>query len=456
MTWSRRRLLQQVGLSALASQLLPPLSVRAQGALPKRLIIMATSNGTIHEQWLPAMNGTTLQLSPILQPLLPYRDRLLVVDGLDYTVAIQKGRKDGHFGGANGALTGMSNVIIDPNDPAEHSLALGPSIDQVIGARIGASLPFRSLQLGIKVEDYSPTCTYSFSGPRQAVMAENSPYVTWDRVFGRFMPSGAPDPAVEREKSRQRSLLDFHVKELRRLERGLGPDDRSRLGAHLSSIRELEQRLGAPRSAAALDACVKPARGQTLDFDPYSTSSTIPALCELNRRMAVMALACDLSRVVLLQYGRPGAQHRFSWLGPEFNSDPDNGPNDSTAGIHGLAHNESNPASRAKLVRCHAWYATEMKALLDALAGIREGEGTMLDNTLVVWMNEMGTGSHDLTKTPWVLAGNVGGFFRTGRLVRSPGPHNRLLASIDQAFGATSGVFGDRDFCPGPLAGLTA
>jgi Protein of unknown function (DUF1552) len=454
---SRRRFLAGLGASAGLAPLLPPLEALANGgALPKRLLFVGTANGTVREQWLPGFTQGALQLKTILQPLAAYASQLLVVDGLNYQVAIDKGVKDGHFGGMNGALTGRGNAIIDPNDDAGHSLALGISVDQHIAKSLSAGLAFRSLELGIEVEAYSPTvATYAYAGSKQPLLPENSPFLVWDRVFKNFSPTGQVDPVAERRKADQRSLLDFVAKDIKRVERGLGRSDKARLEAHLTSVRELETALGAVRPPSSLDACTRPARGTVIDTDPYSGNDNIPAISRMQMDLMVTAMACDLTRVGTLVYGRAGAQHRFTWLGPEFNSDPDNGPNDSTAGLHGLAHNESNPTSRAKLARCHAWYAGEVKALLDKLAAVPEGNGSMLDNTLVVWMNEMGTGSHSLEKTPWVLAGNLQGTFRTGRLVTSPGPHNRLLLSLTQAFGLPDSTFGDPDFCPGPLAGLT-
>ena len=122
-----------------------------------------------------------------------------------------------------------------------------------------------------------------------------------------------------------------------------------------------------------------------------------------------MALDCDLTRVGTIQYGRAGATHQLTWLGDEFEVDA-HIAGDGTIGIHGLAHNEADPAARANLTICHRWYAGEMAYLLDKLEAIPEGDGTMLDHTLVVWMNEMGTGgTHGLERTPWVLAGNVDG-----------------------------------------------
>jgi len=172
--------------------------------------------------------------------------------------------------------------------------------------------------------------------------------------------------------------------------------------------------------------------------------------------LVVGAMSCDLIRGATIQFGRAGANHRLAWLGEAFGRNPGN---DGTEGIHSFAHDELTPSTRNGLVQIHAWYAGEMKALMDRLAAIPEGTGTMLDNTLVVWFNELGKGgSHELTETPWVLGGNLGGHFKTNQFLDFPdAPHNRLLLNLVHGMGLSNETsFGDKDFCSGPLAGLTA
>jgi hypothetical protein len=204
--------------------------------------------------------------------------------------------------------------------------------------------------------------------------------------------------------------------------------------------------------------CSIPNLGARLNLND---ETKIPQLGRLQMDQLVMAMACDLTRVGTVQYGRAGANHHFAWLGPEFATDPYIRPGvDETSGIHGLAHAQANKTYENNLMKCYTWYASELAYLWQKLKSIREGGGTMADNTLVIWMNELGNGStHSTEDVPWILFGRLGGF-RPGRLVSVHGApastraHTHLLVSIGQAFGLTQNTFGDADFA-GPMAGLT-
>ena len=441
--FSRRAVLRTAGAGTALLPLVPMLEAEAQGAAgPKRIVFVYSSNGTVHERWVPQMNGGELELSFILQPLAAHSSRLLVIDGLDYTACDEKGDRKGHYGGMNTALTGTASRFVDPGN-STRTAPLGPSVDQHIASAVSEGLRFRSLELGVQVGGHISTRHVNWAGPAEPLPPENDPAAVFERVFRDLVPSGsnpAPDPrAIDRS-----SILDFVRGDLGRVRDRLGAHERHKMDAHLESVRRVEQALLTGTGSASTDSCQSPAISSGLDAN---VNDNIPQISRVQIDLMVMALACDLTRVGTIQYGRAGAQHRFSWLGPEFRSDPDNGPNDSTSGIHGLAHNEENSESRDKLARCHQWYAGEMAYLLDALAAIPEGSGTMLDNTLVVWMNELGTGSHSLRRTPWVIGGNVGNFFRSGRLVQvSDQPHNRLLVSLCQAMGLDDQTFGDSDY----------
>jgi hypothetical protein len=157
-------------------------------------------------------------------------------------------------------------------------------------------------------------------------------------------------------------------------------------------------------------------------------------------------------------FGRSGAGHRFTWLGKEFATDPILGASCQAKGFHAIAHREVDADSRAKLVRIHTWYAEQLAYFLGKLAAIPEAGGTMLDNTLVVWLNELGRGGdHSHEKIPWVIAGNAGGFLKTGQVVSFPDqPHNRLLLTLCHAMGVAAESFGDPDYCKaGPLTGVS-
>ncbi len=454
----RRLFLRSLGLGAAMLPFIPILDAHADpGAQPLRLVFFFSGNGTIRESWLPSMSGSELLLSPILAPLEKHKSKLLVVDGLDHTVVMEKGERSGHSAGMNTALTGRKAKGIDTENLLR-SMATGISVDQYLAPKIGGEAKLRSIECGVSVTQYSAdNAALSYLGPLAPLLPDSSPYSVFDRLFRGFSgPSAAEDPIAVAKLADRKNVLAAVSRSLDAVKGSLPQSDRIKMEAHLGAIGAIEHSLSTGVGAAMANACDKPDLGAKLDV---WKNDNIPALAKLQMDLLVMALACDLTRVGTIQFGRAGAAHRFNWLGPEFASDPALAATDQAKGFHALAHKESESDSRAKLVKIHTWYASQLAYLLEKLGSIPERGGSMLDNTLVVWFNELGNGgTHTHDNTPWVLAGNVGKFFKTGRLMSFPGqPHNRMLMTICHAMGVHDDTFGDPDYCnAGPLTGLGA
>lgn len=436
----------------------PLLDVHAAGseAPPKRIVFFFSGNGTIYESWVPSMAAGELKLSPILAPLEKMKSKLIVVDGLAHRVILEKGELSGHSPGLNTALTGRKAKGIDPSKPLR-SLATGISLDQFLAQRMNAQTKLPTIECGIQVLAYSSdNAALSYSGPLAPLLAESSPYRVFDRLFRNFSePSAVESPDAADALADRKSVLAAVSQNLEAVKGRLPQEDRIKMEAHLGAVSAIEHSLTTSVGAGAGQTCEKPTLGATLD--PWKNDN-IPALAKLQMDLLVMALACDLTRIGTIQFGRAGAAHRFNWLGPEFATDPALGPTDQAKGFHALAHKDNDPVSRAKLVKIHTWYASQFAYFLEKLASIPEAGGTMLDNTVVLWLNELGTGGgHDHLKTPWVIGGNAGKFFKTGQLVSFPGePHNRLLMTLCHAMGVEVDAYGDPDFCHGgPLTGVT-
>ncbi len=451
---SRRQLLMACGGGLALAPFLPLLARAAEPAPPKRLIFLYSSNGTVYERWKPTNGVNGLVLSDILKPLEAHRERLLVVGGLDYKAELEKGVKgNSHEGGIACALTGAPTVQVGANK--DDVLASGPSVDQFIAQQ----LDYRTALFGLQVDEYTDTiCSTSYAAAKQPLKPNNDPYAVFQDLFGSFMPPGSGvDPKLTLLNADRQSVIDLVRSDLQSLKTKLGAGEQAKLDAHLTGIRELEKSLSGKAGANSLDSCKKTGLGAHLGL--YENDN-IPNLGSAAMDIVVDAMACDLIRGATIQFGRAGANHRFTWLGDAFNRNPAYVPGkDETQGIHSFAHDELTPSTRDGLVQIHAWYASQMKALMDRLAAVPEGAGSMLDNTLVVWFNELGKGgSHEIKETPWVLGGNLGGHFKTNQFLDFPGqPHNRLLLNIVHGMGLdTETTFGDRDFCPGPLTSLTA
>lgn len=448
MTTSRRELLAALGAAGLVPLL--PSAARAQAA-PRRLVVFYTPNGTVGPQWRPKGTETAFTLGRILAPLEPHRAKLLVLGGLNMALA-DSGFGSHHTRGIGGLLTGRPILMgrFESAGPPTAGWAAGISLDQHIAKVAGASTRFRSLELGVRVIDAEVRGRVSYLGPSQPVPPMESPYDAFDRLFAGTRPpvggGGGGEMGLDRLRIERKSVLDFVQLELASVRRSLGTDDRPRLDAHVESLRDIERRLSPPQ-APPVAGCAAPAPGARMDL---TASENMPAIGRLQMDLLVGALACDHTRVATLQWTSAESNQTFPWLGI-------NGQH------HVISHaGDGDAGALENLTRINTWYAEQLRYLLDKLAAVREGERTLLDNTVVLWMNEVGKGNnHAHRDLPFLLAGSCGGHFRTGRFVdfmaggASGRPHNDLLVSLANAMGLPDKLFGDPAHCTGPLPGLT-
>ncbi len=440
---TRRQLLGSTAGGMVLAPFVPLLSAGAAGDKPPlRLIMMYSSNGTVREAWLPTVTNGQLQLPAILAPLEKHKGDLVVIDGIKH--AAGEKAQGGHAGGITSCLTGSVGKFVG-------SVIRAPSIsvDQHIANTVSNNLKFKVVNPGVIVDTFdAEVCAFSYTGPMQYVFPENDPLKLYGRVFANTqLPSGGvAGPTNDRAKLARQSVIDYVRADLTALKPKLGMDDQQKIDRHLQIIREVEQGISTGAGAAASVDCKKPGVPST-----SITNDSIPKIGELQMDLLVTAMACDLSRVGTLAWGRAGCNHRFTWLGKQFDLPG------GVQGIHAAAHEEFNPTMRSLLTQMHTWYAGRVAALVDRLKATPEGNGTMMDNTLVVWFNEIGVGSsHSLSNVPWVLIGNAQKQLKTGRLLSVPGkPNNALLVSLCNLMGlVTVNTFGDPQFGSGPLPGL--
>jgi len=441
-TLSRRTLLRAGGVSLALPFLdvMRPRTARAAGAVPKRFVVMFTPNGTIHRNWVPSGTETAFTLSPILAPLAAYQSELVVIDGLYQ----QGGGGDGHQNGIGGMLTGQ---LLNPGpfqggaNVGAAGWANGISVDQEIAAHIGGSTALPSLELGVQVgsaDDWGRMC---YGGPNQPLIPEESPARAYQRLFATRGVSPAQLAAL---RARKKSILDAVQDQLRAVSARLGTHDRARLDQHATALRDIETRLDA--QAMPSMSCADP--GLPSLPSSLTDNDSFPALGRLQMDLLAVALACDLTRVASLMWSRSVSMARFTWLSPSI-----------VEPHHDLSHKpDDDTASQDKLTRINGWYAAQFAYLLGKLADAQETDGTrVLDNTLLLWCNELGKGNtHSRQSAPYLLAGRAGGALRTGRFLSYQGdpPHNNLLVSLLQAMDVSIAKFGKDDWCTGPLSGL--
>lgn len=368
-------------------------------------------------------------MSPILAPLDRHKSKLVVLRDIDMKSAMP--RPGGNVGmaherGRAHLLTGREMVAVG----GKNAVASGPSVDQTIAERVCTGLPFKSLHFGA-----SAAGTISHAGRARPLFPENEPARAFASIFanvGRGTVAEASRLAALR--LRRRSAFDLIRGELSRIDAQLVGADRERYRAHLAALREVETRMGALERAT----CQAPAK------PPRHASSKLSAaqVLDLQAALLVRALACDLTRVVTLQFGK-GARSYYPWL-------------KIAEDHHVCAHRWKQASYAAKIQKIETWHTTRLAKLLDALKAVREDSGTLLDNCLVLRGSNLAQGSHTWTSMPFILAGDAGGKLKTGRyLSYDHVPHNGLLVALCRIMGLSDvESFGDERYGSGPLKGL--
>jgi hypothetical protein len=440
--FGRRALLKGLGISAAASPFVPLLDALGQTAAPpKRLVLFFTPHGTIWDKWKPTGTETAFTLSPILAPLAAHQSRITVVAGLGIP---DKGVGAPHTKGPSLLWTGSTLADdgtfnrSDCSGGCTYGWNTGPSVDQLVVNALKPATTFKSLQFGVRCGGNNPASRMIYTGAQQPLAPETDPWA----AFGRIFTAPAAPSALAKRQAERKSTLDVAAAELAALRGRAGAADRAKLDAHADAIRTLETRLQAMQPAT----CTPPMLGTKLTA---SDAVNTPTVMDRHFDLIAAALACDLTRVASYQHTIGDNDGTiYSWLG-------------HTQAHHTMTHApDSDTASWGSLQQIYTFYAQKFAALLDRLAAVKEGAGTMLDNTLVVWGSELGKGnSHSFAQVPFVVAGGAAGAIRTGRFlqVAAGTPHNRLLVSICQAMGATGiNAVGGTDTGSGPLSGLMA
>lgn len=394
----RRRFLAMTATGLLAPAFLPTRRAVGGAGGARRLLVFFTPNGTIHEHWRPQGSGESFSFpaGSVLEPLADHASDLIVMDGLDFLDA------DNHEGGMAAMLT-----------------ANGPtSIDQHVAHAIGDDTPLRSIELGVQTSMWGGTVDTRMSYLDGAyVPPDDDPTSAFGRLFG------AADEALVDKRTR---LLEVVGADLADLHARVGVTERNKLDVHTAAFDDMKRALQGGGSCAAP---VAPSYLSIYDNDLF------PDLATAQIDLAVQALACGITRVASVMLSHTVGEPVFSWLGVH-------------DGHHTLSHmDDGNVSGVDDFVACERWFAEQFAYLLAQLAAEEDPEtgGRLLDSTVVLWAKEMGDGRmHTCTDVPWILAGNAGGFFTTGRYLSLGGtPHDAVLTSICQAMGLSDTHFGN-------------
>lgn len=435
--FGRRAFLGTTAAGAVLAPFVPLLEPEARGGgatpYPTRIVFLFSANGTMHENWVPSGSETDFTLNTILASLEPYKDKLIILDGMR---VIRQGLGDGHQMGMACMWTG-NQLLPGPfqgGDGGTAGYSGGISVDQQIANAVGNETAYKSLEFGVMTGGANNWTRMCYAGPDQPVAPEDNPQAMFDRLFADL----DVDPAgMEKLKAERRSVIDLVKGDLEGLSARYGSGDKMKIDAHLEAIRAIEM-----RNEAAVPACEVP----TLDlgFDFYANDN-FPEVSSRQIDQLVMSLACDMTRVASLQWSASVSGVRFSWLGHDM-------------GHHDISHLGDGDASMVtRMTQVNTWYCEQVKYMLDQMAAIPEGDGTLLDHTLVVWGNELSRGnSHGNQPVPFVLAGGANGLIEMGRyLDYGDLEHNRMLVQLCHYMGLDSQAsFGDNDPSSGGLPGF--
>jgi hypothetical protein len=418
---SRRTVLRGLGTAVALPWLeamAPAASPAARtGKPPVRMAFLYVPNGVHMKDWTPEAEGKDFALPNTLAPLEAFREDLLVLTGLTQDNARAKGDGGGdHARALASFLTGCHPRKTDGAD-----IQAGVSVDQVAAGRIGRATRFPSLELGIEAGrqaggcDSGYSCAYSsniaWRSPTTPVPKEINPRLVFERLFGGDDADENAATRARRQKAR-RSILDFVREDAKSLSDRLGANDRRKLDEYLSSVRELEVRVARSEGASegGPEGLARPKGIPGELADHYRLMSDLLAL----------AFQGDLTRVATFVYANEGSNRSYPFLGvPE--------------GHHELSHHGRDPKKQEKIAKINRFHIEQFAYLLEKLKATREGDGSLLDNMMIVYGSGIGDGNrHNHDDLPVLLVGKAGGTVATGRHVRYPDetPLNNLFLSM--------------------------
>ena len=392
----RRTFLRGVGATValpLLDAMLPAATALANtAARPQaRYAFVHLPHGAIMGQWTPKTVGTNFEMTPILAPFEPFREYMTVVSNLDHQMATSQTPEEAAGDHDRTASVFLSGAHIKRTTGQD--IYAGITIDQVLARHIGQDTPMPSLEmciedpgaLGVCGAGYS--CTYSntisWASPTSPNPMERNPLVIFERMFGT---GGTSEERVAR-KALQASILDSVVEEVGSLERGLGANDKARLEDYLTSIREIERRIHLAQERASVATGERPETAE-LPFEEHT---------DLMFDLQVMAFKADITRITTLMLSRDLSGAVYS----------DSGVPD---GYHAISHHQENPTRMERYAKLNTYHMTIVARFLEKLRATQDGEGNLLDSSLVLYGSPMSnSNAHDHYPLPVVTFGHAHG-----------------------------------------------
>jgi hypothetical protein len=429
---SRRTVLKGIGTTIalpLLDGMAPALTALAQtGARSvRRFSVIYASHGVAPGFWVPKTVGPDYELTLPLQPLAKFRDRMTVISGLDNDVALQR-PGDPRGGHGRMAPAFMCGVHARPTQGADYEASI--SVDQLAASHIGKETQLPSLQLSLEPVEFSGSCDSGYScvytntlcwrGPTMPLPMEDNPRAAFELLFG---DTGTTDSEARVKRLREkRSILDSVLGKARSLSGSVSAADRRRFDAYLQSIRDVERRL---ETAEAQSARALPVVEQ-----PASVPATFPEYAKLMIDLQVLAYQADLTRVCTFMLAKELSGRTYPEIGV-------------SEGHHALSHHGDAENKVAMLAKVNAHHASMLAYFLEKMAGTSDGDGSLLDHTLVLYGSGHGDpNKHDPKELPIIVIGSDQ--LKGGRHLRFP--HAQLAnlhVSLLNTLGLPVDKFGD-------------
>lgn len=424
--FSRRTLLRGLG-TAMALPLLDSMvpAMRAAkntaAASPVRLGFVYVPNGIIPAAWTPAAEGANFEFMRSMKALEPFRDRLLVMSGL----AQINGRALGDGAGDHARAGATWLTGAHPKKTEGAGIHAGVSVDQVAARELGKNTQLASLEIGLDSPSLAGGCdsgyscaytnTISWRGPTTPLPMEMNPRALFERLFG---DGDSTDPVARMTALKEQgSILDYISGDIDRMETNLGVRDRSKLTEYLESIRDVERRIqkAEEQNASMKMPVIERPAGVPADFEEHA---------KLMMDLQVIALQADLTRVITFMIGREGSNRSYRNIGV-------------SDGHHSVTHHQNDPEKIEKVTKIDTYHAKLFAYYLDKLQSTRDGDGSLLDHSLILYGSSICDGNahthHDL---PLVMAGGAAGQVKGGRHIKFPKETpmtNLLLTMLDKA-----------------------
>lgn len=395
---------------------------------PKRLMFGYVPNGITMQEWTPAATGKAFEFTRILKPLEPFREKTLVLSGLAHRTGASREAGDHARAGGN-YLTG----VCPKRTTNAAQIEVGTSVDQVAAHALSKNTRFASLELGCEATRMVGSCDAGYSCAYQASMSwrsastpmppEVNPRQVFERLYGSLDLDVDPQRRAELEQDRK-SVLDFVSDRTRKLIGSVGPSDRRKLDEYFTAIRDIEKRIErAEGQNAQLNPSIEKPDGIPTDFVEH---------VRLMHDMLVVALQADLTRVATLMYAREGSTRSYPELG-------------FTDSHHPITHHRYIPDLVEKVTRINRHHMEQFAYFVQKLASIQEGDGTLLDNCMLVYGSSLSDGNtHKHIDLPVIVVGSGGGSIKTGQHIKYPEtPMTNLYLSLLDRMGVQAQKLGD-------------